>query len=110
MRNTMKTDTLGGRDFLTTADCTREQIEAIIDVAPDLKRNSPLRECHGLLEDMTLFTIFYRLSLRTRNSFEARMTRLEATPITCVPVRSTPELLTTRCVSTEPRALVTWPL
>jgi len=49
----MKTDTLRGRDFLTTADCTREQIEAIIDVDLDLKRNSALRECHRLLEHMT---------------------------------------------------------
>lgn len=53
MRNTMKTDILRGGDFLTTADCTREQIEAIIDVNLDLKRKSALRECHRPLEDMT---------------------------------------------------------
>lgn len=76
MRNTMRTDTLRGRDFLTTADFTREEIETIINVALDLKRKFALRESHRLLEDMTLFMIFYGMSLRTRNSFEAGMTQL----------------------------------
>lgn len=72
----VKTDTLRGRDFLTIADFSREEIETIIDVALDLKRKFALRESHRLLKDMTLFMIFYGMSLRTRNSFEAGMTQL----------------------------------
>jgi ornithine carbamoyltransferase len=72
----MKTDSLKGRDFLTTGDFTREEIETILDVALDLKRRFAIREPHRLLPDMTLFMIFYGMSLRTRNSFEAGMTQL----------------------------------
>jgi ornithine carbamoyltransferase len=72
----MKTDSLKGRDFLTTADFNREEIETIIDVALDLKKRFAIREPHRLLQDMTLFMIFYGMSLRTRNSFEAGMTQL----------------------------------
>ena len=72
----MKTDSLRGRDFLTTADFSREEIQTIIDVALDLKMRFAVREPHRLLQDMTLFMIFYGMSLRTRNSFEAGMTQL----------------------------------
>jgi ornithine carbamoyltransferase len=72
----MKTDSFKGRDFLTTADFGREEIETIIDVALDLKRRFAVREPHRFLPDMTLFMIFYGMSLRTRNSFEAGMTQL----------------------------------
>jgi ornithine carbamoyltransferase len=72
----MKTDSLKGRDFLTVGDFDREEIETILDVALDLKRRFAVREPHRLLPDMTLFMIFYGMSLRTRNSFEAGMTQL----------------------------------
>lgn len=72
----MKTDSFRGRDFLTIADYGREEIETILDVALGLKRKFSVRESHRLLEDMTLFMIFYGMSLRTRNSFEAGMTQL----------------------------------
>ncbi len=72
----MKTDSLKGRDFLSIGDFDREEIETIINVALDLKRRFAVREPHRLLPDMTLFMIFYGMSLRTRNSFEAGMTQL----------------------------------
>lgn len=72
----MKTDSLKGRDFLTTRGFSREEIQTIIDVALDLKMRFAVREPHRLLPDMTLFMIFYGMSLRTRNSFEAGMTQL----------------------------------
>ncbi len=72
----MKTDTFRGRDFLTLLDYTREEVETILDVAQDLKRKRATGEKHHLLEDKTLFLIFYNQSLRTRNSFEAGMTHL----------------------------------
>jgi len=72
----MKSDTFRGRDFLTVADFSREEIETITDVALELKRKFAIRESHRLLEDMTLFMILYGMSLRTRISFEAGMTQL----------------------------------
>jgi len=72
----MKTDTFRGRDFLTLLDYSREEIETILDVAQDLKRKRATGEKHHLLDDKTLFLIFYNQSLRTRNSFEAGMTHL----------------------------------
>jgi len=72
----MKTNTFGKRDFLTLLDYSREEVETILDVAADLKRKRALGGKHYLLDDKTLFLIFYNQSLRTRNSFEAGMTHL----------------------------------
>jgi ornithine carbamoyltransferase len=72
----MKTETFRNRDFLALKDYTREEIETIMDLAFELKRKRATGEKHHLLEDKTLFLIFYNQSLRTRNSFEAGMTHL----------------------------------
>ncbi|HUU02341.1 MAG TPA: N-acetylornithine carbamoyltransferase [Myxococcota bacterium] len=72
----MRTDTFRKRDFLTLLDYSREEVDTILEVALDLKRKRATGEKHHLLEDKTLFMIFYNQSLRTRNSFEAGMTHL----------------------------------
>ena len=72
----MKTDTWKGRDWITTLDFTRQELETLLDVAADLKRAFTLGEARDLLHRKTLFMIFYNASLRTRNSFEAGMTQL----------------------------------
>ncbi len=73
----MKTETFKGRDFLAETDFTREEIETILQVAEDLKRERAKGQHHDdLLRGKTLFMIFYNKSLRTRNSFEAGMTQL----------------------------------
>ena len=73
----MKTETFRGKDFITLLDWTREEIETVLDVALDLKRRFALGEPHDhILRGKTLFMIFYNMSLRTRNSFEAGMTQL----------------------------------
>lgn len=73
----MKTKGLRGRDFLAETDFTREEIETVISVAEDLKRDRATGKYHDdLLRSKTLFMIFYNQSLRTRNSFEAGMTQL----------------------------------
>jgi N-acetylornithine carbamoyltransferase len=73
----MKTKSLQGRDYLAESDFTREEIETILSVAEDLKRERAKGELHDhLLRGKTLFMIFYNQSLRTRNSFEAGMTQL----------------------------------
>ncbi len=73
----MKTETFKGRDFLAETDFTREEVETILQVAGDLKRERAKGQYHDhLLRSKTLFMIFYNQSLRTRNSFEAGMTQL----------------------------------
>jgi ornithine carbamoyltransferase len=73
----MKTETFKGRDFLAETDFTREEINIILQVAEDLKRERLKGQYHDhLLRSKTLFMIFYNQSLRTRNSFEAGMTQL----------------------------------
>jgi N-acetylornithine carbamoyltransferase len=72
----MSSTTLRGRDFLTWLDFSRDEIDAMLDAAHDLKRKFIRREPHKVLEDQTLHMLFYNTSLRTRNSFEAGMTQL----------------------------------
>ena len=70
----MRTDTFRGRDFLTLLDWSREEVEQILDLALDLKRDRAIGQYHDdLLRAKTLFMLFYNQSLRTRNSFEAGM-------------------------------------
>lgn len=72
----MSNTTLRGRDFITWLDFSRDEIEAMLDTAHDLKRKFIRREPHKILEGQTLHMMFYNSSLRTRNSFEAGMTQL----------------------------------
>lgn len=72
----MSSTTLRGRDFITWLDFSRDEIEAMLDTAHDLKRKFIRREPHKVLEGQTLHMMFYNSSLRTRNSFEAGMTQL----------------------------------
>ena len=72
----MSSTTLRGRDFITWLDFSRDEIEAMLDTAHDLKRKFIRREPHKILEGQTLHMMFYNSSLRTRNSFEAGMTQL----------------------------------
>ena len=67
---------LSGRDYISTQDWTREELETALDVSFDLKRRFALGEPHRLLPDKTLFMIFFDKSTRTRNSFEAGITQL----------------------------------
>jgi ornithine carbamoyltransferase len=72
----MFNDRFKGRDFITILDYTREEVEAVLDFADELKAKHKRCQPHKYLEGKTLFMIFYNQSLRTRNSFEAGMTQL----------------------------------
>ncbi len=73
----MRTDTFRGRDLITLLDWSKEEIEQILDLALDLKRDRAIGRPHDdILRAKTLFMIFYNQSLRTRNSFEAGMHQL----------------------------------
>lgn len=65
-----------GKHFITTQDWTVDELNFLFDVAADLKRKFALGIPHRLLQDKTLFMIFFDNSTRTRNSFEAGMTQL----------------------------------
>jgi len=67
---------LRGRHYLTDMDFTCEELEMVFDLASELKRQFALNVPHRLLQDKTLFMIFFDKSTRTRNSFEAGMTQL----------------------------------
>jgi N-acetylornithine carbamoyltransferase len=67
---------LKGRDYISTEEWTREELETALEVAFDLKRRFALGESHRLLPDKTLFMLFFEKSTRTRNSFEAGITQL----------------------------------
>ncbi len=71
----MKTN-LRGRDFISTQEWTKEELETVLQLAFDLKMKWGLDLPTRLLEDKTLFMLFFFSSTRTRNSFEAGMTRL----------------------------------
>ncbi|MEW6623522.1 MAG: ornithine carbamoyltransferase [Bacillota bacterium] len=70
------TTMLRGKHFITTQEWTVPELERIFEVAADLKRKFAMGEPHRLLQDKTLFMIFFDNSTRTRNSFEAGMTQL----------------------------------
>ena len=65
---------LVGRDFIDTAEWTREELDAVLELAKDLKRRLAVGESHRILSEKSLFMLFYNPSLRTRNSFEVGMT------------------------------------
>ena len=70
----MRTD-MRGKDFVTLMDYTGEEIQTILDVAFDLKRQNAMGAEHELLKNKTLGMIFAQPSTRTRVSFETGMTQ-----------------------------------
>ncbi len=67
---------LRGRDLVSLADWTDEEIETILEVAVQLKRERALGIPHPLLRDRVLAMLFFFSSTRTRASFEAGMAQL----------------------------------
>ncbi|NUQ36971.1 MAG: ornithine carbamoyltransferase [Caldilineales bacterium] len=67
---------LRGRDMITTQEWTRDEIDTILDVAFDLKRQRALGVPHAYLRDKALAMLFFFTSTRTRGSFEAGMAQL----------------------------------
>ncbi|MFQ3675774.1 MAG: ornithine carbamoyltransferase, partial [Endomicrobiia bacterium] len=67
---------LRGKDWIETKDWTKEELETVLEVSKYLKIKFALGEEHRLLQDKTLFMMFFEQSTRTRNSTEAAMTQL----------------------------------
>ncbi|WP_309493698.1 N-acetylornithine carbamoyltransferase [Candidatus Hecatella orcuttiae] len=64
------------KDLITTQEWSREELDRTLELALELKEKRRKRIPHKLLEGRTLFMLFYNLSLRTRNSFEAGIFQL----------------------------------
>lgn len=69
---------LKGRDYIETQDFAIEEIEHLLAVAGDLKRNFYAGQPTLLLPNQTVFLLFFDNSTRTRNAFEAGATQLGA--------------------------------
>ena len=71
----MQTD-LRGRDLISLQEWTKEEIDTVLEVALQLKRERALGIPHPLLRDRVLAMLFFFSSTRTRASFEAGMAQL----------------------------------
>lgn len=69
-------DSLKGKDLLSLADYTSEEVQQLIDLAIQLKTITKAGKCPTLLEGKTLAMIFEKNSTRTRISFEVGMHQL----------------------------------
>ena len=67
---------LKGRDLKGIMDVNRDEVELILEVSKELKREQKLGRAHRLLEGMSLGGIFETPSTRTSISFETAMTHL----------------------------------
>ncbi|HET7244792.1 MAG TPA: ornithine carbamoyltransferase [Streptosporangiaceae bacterium] len=67
---------LRGRDLITLQEWTKDEIDTLLDVAFELKRDRALGRPHPLLRDRVLAMLFFFSSTRTRASFEAGMAQL----------------------------------
>jgi N-acetylornithine carbamoyltransferase len=67
---------LRGRDLISLQEWTREEIDTVLQVALQLKRERALGIAHPLLRDKVLAMLFFFASTRTRASFEAGMAQL----------------------------------
>jgi ornithine carbamoyltransferase len=69
-------DSLKGRHFMRVADWSRDELEAVLDLADELKELQQRREEHRLLPGRSLGMIFQKPSTRTRVSFEVGIAQL----------------------------------
>ncbi len=67
---------LKGRDLLCTQDWSIDELEAVLDLAIEMKRDRYCDEHARILKRKTFMMMFYNSSLRTRQSFEAAATEL----------------------------------
>ena len=64
------------RDFLSLSGHRREELDEILRLSADLKKQLKAGERHPLLAGQTLAMVFEKPSLRTRVTFEVGMTQL----------------------------------
>jgi ornithine carbamoyltransferase len=67
---------LRGRDLISLQEWAKGEIDTLLDVAFELKRDRALGRPHPYLRDRVLAMLFFFASTRTRASFEAGMAQL----------------------------------
>lgn len=67
---------LRGRDVIDFSEWTKDEIDTVLEVAFQLKRDRALGQPHPYLRDKVLAMLFFYASTRTRSSFEAGMAQL----------------------------------
>lgn len=67
---------LRGRDAIDWEEWTKDELDTVLDVAFELKRQRALGQSHAILRDKVLAMLFFFSSTRTRASFEAGMAQL----------------------------------
>jgi len=67
---------LRGRNFISDMDFSKAEIETVMDIALQLKRDRAMGRPHPVLRDKVLSLLFFFTSTRTRSSFEAGMAQL----------------------------------
>jgi ornithine carbamoyltransferase len=72
---------LRGRSLLRVTDWTAAELEAVLDLADDLKAQQRARQPHRLLEGRTIGLLFRKHSTRTRVSLEVAAAHLGATAV-----------------------------
>ncbi|HWH06773.1 MAG TPA: ornithine carbamoyltransferase, partial [Gaiellaceae bacterium] len=76
---------LRGRSVTRIGDLAPAELEAVLDLADDLKRRHAAREPHRLLEGRTLGLLFRKHSTRTRVSLEVAIAQLGGTAVALPP-------------------------
>lgn len=64
------------KDFISIADYSREEIEAVFELTAELKAKTKRRDEHHLCKGLSMAMIFAKPSARTRVSFETGMYQL----------------------------------
>lgn len=67
---------LRGRDLIDLSEWSKDEIDTLLDVAFELKRDRALGRPHPYLRDKVLAMLFFYASTRTRASFEAGLAQL----------------------------------
>ena len=67
---------LYGRDLICTQEWSRQELEAVLDLAAKMKRDRYGERFSRVLHNKTFFMFFYNPSVRTRQSFECAATEL----------------------------------
>ena len=57
-----------GKHFVTLRDWNKDEIDTLLDVSLDLKRDFACGRVNNSLENQTIFLMFMEQSTRTRNS------------------------------------------
>ncbi len=66
---------LKGKHFITTEDWSKEELDHLMNLSHDFKARKKKGEVSNLLENQTLFMLFFEQSTRTRNSMGCGITQ-----------------------------------